>query len=315
VEARRRVRLNERQGELPHLALGCAMLHTSPRREEERWRINTVRDWLDLLVVPLALVVISFLFTTQQDQRQQRTETQRAEAERELAEQRAQDEALQAYLDQMSTLMLDRKLLEAEPGDPVHTLAQARTSTVILRLDSEHNESVTRFLIDSGLAASSEGSPRLLREITLSHATLSDANLPNADLRDVDLSGANVNDANLSDANLSGANVNDANLSDANLSGAKLILADLGAADLSKADLSAADLSDAYLLEADLSGANLSGANLNDANLKEANLNDAKGISNEALYQLAASLEGAAMPNGQMYEVWIKDKESHGEDE
>jgi uncharacterized protein YjbI with pentapeptide repeats len=350
VEARRRVRLNERQGELPHLALGCAMLHTSPRREEERWRINTVRDWLDLLVVPLALVVISFLFTTQQDQRQQRTETQRAEAERELAEQRAQDEALQAYLDQMSTLMLDRKLLEAEPGDPVHTLAQARTSTVILRLDSEHNESVTRFLIDSGLAASSEGSPRLLREITLSHATLSDANLPNADLRDVDLSGANVNDANLKEANL-----NDANLSDANLSGAKLILADLGAADLSKADLSganlsfafldsanlpnadlrgvdlswaslfnaylsdadlsAADLSDAYLLEADLSGANLSGANLNDANLKEANLNDAKGISNEALYQLAASLEGAAMPNGQMYEVWIKDKESHGEDE
>src|SRR5215207_6761063 len=85
-----------------------------------RWtgfRGMTVRDWLDLLVVPLALVVISFLFTTQQDQRQQRTETQRAEAERELAEQRAQDEALQAYLDQMSQLMLDRKLLEAEPGE------------------------------------------------------------------------------------------------------------------------------------------------------------------------------------------------------
>jgi uncharacterized protein YjbI with pentapeptide repeats len=291
------------------------MLHTSPRREEERWRINTVRDWLDLLVVPLALVVISFLFTTQQDQRQQRTETQRAEAERELAEQRAQDEALQAYLDQMSTLMLDRKLLEAEPGDPVHTLAQARTSTVILRLDSEHNESVTRFLIDSGLAASSEGSPRLLREITLSHATLSDANLPNADLRDVDLSGANVNDANLKEANL-----NDANLSDANLSGAKLILADLGAADLSKADLSGANLEKANLRWANLpnaylGNAKLSGANLNDANLNDANLNDAKGISNEALFQLAASLEGAAMPNGQMYEVWIKDKESHGEDE
>jgi cytochrome c-type biogenesis protein CcmH/NrfF len=68
----------------------------------------TVRDWLDLLVVPLALVVISFLFTTQQDQRQQRTENQRAEAERELAEQRAQDEALQAYLDQMSQLIVDR---------------------------------------------------------------------------------------------------------------------------------------------------------------------------------------------------------------
>src|ERR671912_2478064 len=126
-----------------------------------RWtgfRGMTLRSWLELLVVPLALVVISFLFTAQQDQRQQRTETQRAEAEQELAEQRAQDEALQAYLDQMSTLMLDRKLLEAEQGDPVHTLAQARTSTAILRLDAQHNESVTRFLINSGLATSSESS-------------------------------------------------------------------------------------------------------------------------------------------------------------
>ena len=59
----------------------------------------------------------------QQDARQQRFEDQRAEAERELAVQRAQDEALQAYLDQMSQLMLERKLLEAEPGDPVHTLS------------------------------------------------------------------------------------------------------------------------------------------------------------------------------------------------
>src|SRR5215204_5833137 len=82
----------------------------------------------------------------------EKLENQRAEAERALAEQRAQDEALQAYLNQMSQLMLERKLLEAEQGDPVYTLAQARTSTVILRLDAEHNASVIRFLSDSGLA-------------------------------------------------------------------------------------------------------------------------------------------------------------------
>jgi hypothetical protein len=34
VEARRQVRLNERQGDLCTLALGRAMLHTSPGREE-----------------------------------------------------------------------------------------------------------------------------------------------------------------------------------------------------------------------------------------------------------------------------------------
>jgi Pentapeptide repeats (8 copies) len=133
---------------------------------------------------------------------------QRAKAERELAEHRAQDEALQAYLDQMSQLMLDRKLLDADQGAPVYPLAQARTSTIILRLDAEHNESVTRFLIDSGLAVSSEASSaRILRGITLSHATLSDAVLDQADLSYADLSGADLNQAGLSGADLRRANL------------------------------------------------------------------------------------------------------------
>jgi hypothetical protein len=107
-------------------------------------------DWLQLLIVPLVLAAIGFWFTASQDARQQQIEGQRAEAERELAEQRAQDEALQAYLDQMSQLILDWKLGEDEHCFTCHRaapLAQARTSTVILRLDAEHNESVTRFLI------------------------------------------------------------------------------------------------------------------------------------------------------------------------
>jgi hypothetical protein len=243
--------------------------------KQSRWgfRGKTVWDFLQLLIVPLMLVAIGLVFSLQQDARQQRVEGQRAAAERELAEQRAQDEALQAYLDQMSQLMLERKLLEAEQGDPVHTLAQARTSTAILRLDAEHNESVTRFLIDSGLAVSSEASARLLREITLSHATLSDANLP---------------DANLSDANLS----------DANLSNAALW----------HADLKGADLSNATLRDVRLSYANLRYANLSDAKLNDAILHAASGITNEELEQQAASLEGATMPNGQKYEEWLKSK-------
>src|SRR5215203_2321474 len=86
--------------------------HSKQQTKQSRWgfRGMTVRDWLQLLIVPLALVVISFLFAAQQDQRQQQTENQRAEAEQELANQRAQDEALQSYLDQMSTLMLEKDL-------------------------------------------------------------------------------------------------------------------------------------------------------------------------------------------------------------
>ena len=171
----------------------------------------TLRNWLPIagaLLVSLVIALGIWGITWQLE----KLENQRAEAERELAEQRAQDEALQAYLDQMSQLILDRKLLEAEPGDPVHTLAQARTSTAILRLDAEHNESVTRFLSNSGLTTSSEASVRLLSEITLSHASLSESYLPNAELSDAFLDGAWLRDANLGGAFLSNAYLPNAEL-------------------------------------------------------------------------------------------------------
>src|SRR5215218_5335350 len=186
------------------------------------FRGKTVWDFLQLLIVPLVLAVIGLWFATQQDARQQQFENQRSDAERKFADQRAQDEALQAYLDQMSQLLLDRKLLEAEQDTPLYTVAQARTSTLILRLDAEHNESVTRFLINSGLAVSGEASARLLREITLSHATLSGAYLPNADLSNADLSYADLRGANLSSAEVSGANLTRAHLFYAHLSKADL---------------------------------------------------------------------------------------------
>jgi hypothetical protein len=212
---------------------------TKPEREQKaetehsRWgfRGMTVREWLPIVGALLIPVVIA-LGTGGITWRLATIENQRAAAERVLAEQRAQDEALQAYLDQMSQLMLDRKLLEAESGDPVHTLAQARTSTVILRLDAEHNESVTRFLIDSGLAVRSETSPRLLSEITLSRAELSGAYLSNADLSNASLSEADLRYANLKKADLSGALLPEANLSGAYLKGANLFSATLTKADL-----------------------------------------------------------------------------------
>src|SRR5829696_4836428 len=272
--------------------------HSEQQTKKSRWgfRGMTVRDWLPIggaLLVPLVIALGIWAITWQLD----KLENQRAETERELAEQRAQDEALQAYLDQMSQLILDRKLLEIEQGnsvheqgDPVHTLAQARTSTAILRLDAEHNESVTHFLITSGLSVRSEASARLLRGSTLSHAKLSGAHLPNADLGDADLSGADLSNALLLNANLIVADLSGAGLSNALLDNADLV-----------ADLSNADLSGASLL-----GADLSDANLNGADLENANLSGADGITNAELEQQTVSLEGADMPNGQKYEDWLK---------
>ena len=242
----------------------------------------TLREWLQLLVVPFALVAISFLFTMQQDARQQQIEDQRAQAERELAEQRAQDEALRAYLDQMSTLMLNRNLLESEPSDPTFALAQARTSTVILRLDGAHNKSVTRFLRDSGLAD----------DLLLSG---------------IDLEGADLSEAQLAYADLSGTQLAHADLSEAELFNA----------DLTETQLAHADLLDTDLVGADLRGANLNGADLGDADLLRADLSAAR-VTQKQIDQ-AESLEGTTMPDGQTlksadhpdgptFEEWLKSK-------
>src|ERR671913_505379 len=283
--------------------------HSEQQTKKSRWgfRGMTVRDWLPIvgaLLVPVVIALGIWAITWQLD----KLENQRAEAERELAEQQAQDEALQAYLDQMSQLILDRKLLEVEQGDPlheqgdpVHTLAQARTSTAILRLDAQHNESVTHFLIHSGLAVRSKDSARVLRGSTLSHAKLSDAHLPVADLGGADLSNALLDNADLV------AHLTNADLSDASLIGA----------DLRDANLFGADLRDANLISADLSRADLSEANLIGANLENANLSGAEGITNAELEQQAVSLVGADLPNGQKYEDWLKSelREEDGKNE
>jgi len=82
------------------------------KAKKSRWgfRGMTVREWLELLIVPVVLALITVVFTWQQNAQQQKLETQRAEADRELADLRAQDEALQVYLDQMSDLLLEKNL-------------------------------------------------------------------------------------------------------------------------------------------------------------------------------------------------------------
>jgi hypothetical protein len=195
-----------------------------------RWtgfRGKTVWDLLQLLIVPLALVVISFVFTLQQDARQQAIEDQRAEAERELAEQRAQDEALQAYLDQMSSLLLEQDLRTSEEESEVRTLAEARTLTALQRLDANHNRIILRFLREAKLISGGRSVVRLtfadLKGADLKGADLNSIDLEGADLRGADLRGANLSYTYLHQAHLEGANLQGADLRGAVLTDAKVI--------------------------------------------------------------------------------------------
>jgi len=221
---------------------------------------KTLWDWLGLLIIPVVLAIGGYLFNSSQNRA-----TERA------TEQRAQDEALQAYLDHMSELLNNEKqpLHRAQPGDRLSALARARTLTLLTRLDNANRKrTVLSFLYETGL---------IFKErpvLTLAGADLSYAYLP----------GALLERAYLFDTRLQGAF----------LVAARLQGADLRLARLNEANLEGADLEDALLFSADLTDANLRGAT---------------GVDIEALKRQARSLEGATMPNGQKYEDWLKSKD------
>jgi hypothetical protein len=229
----------------------------------------TLWEWLNLLIVPAVIAAGGIWFNRQQRERELEIARQQRERDQETEKHRAQDEALEAYLDQMSQMLIDkeRPLRRARPGEDLSVVARARTLTVLPRLDSERRGSVVRFLYESGL-------------ITKDRCVL-------------DLSKADLSRADLYGANLNGVNLNGAYLTEAYLI---------------NADLNEAYLSGAALYRANLSGADLSGVNLSNAWLREADLSGSKGITNDELAQQATSLEGATMPDGQKYEDWLKSK-------
>jgi hypothetical protein len=137
----------------------------------------TLWDWIKLLIVPAVIAGGGLWFNRQQRERELETARQEREREVEIAERRTQDEALQAYLDQMGQLLLDkdRPLRQSKEDDEVRTLARARTLTLLSRLDRTRKRSAVQFLYESGLVDTER------RIVDLTGADLSRANLSDAD--------------------------------------------------------------------------------------------------------------------------------------
>jgi uncharacterized protein YjbI with pentapeptide repeats len=253
---------------------------------------KTLWDWLQLmsaLLVPIAVAAAGFWFTHQQIQ-----------TENKIAESRQREDALQAYIDRVSELLMEKQLgTDKSPPEARH-VAQVRTTTTLGQLDRRRNV-VLRFLTTAGLinrAESQDGpvasllSGANLRWIDLSEALLSGADLHSADLTGTDLRAAHLGGANLIEAHLRQAILSEADLSEADLGGAVMQRAELHGADLSGANLLAANLLAANLGGADLHGAVLRGAVLYEANLRNANLSQAD-LRGANLYK--ADLRGAKL--------------------
>jgi hypothetical protein len=98
------------------------------------------------LIVPAVLAVGGYLFTRSEN-----------EATRAATEQRANNEALQAYLDQMSQMKaaIDKPLSKLKPDDPLGMVVEARTQALLPRLDAQSKRHVVKFLSKTELIQSS----------------------------------------------------------------------------------------------------------------------------------------------------------------
>jgi Pentapeptide repeats (8 copies) len=207
---------------------------------------KTLWDWLDLLIAP-AVVAGGIAWFSQQQERQQS----------ELEDARAQAEALQAYLNQMGTLLLEKELRTSEANSDVRELARARTMTILDVLSPRGRVRVLEFLFDLDLIQTIPSTGKRPNITPLEKRPV--ISLRFANLRGIGLASRQL---------LKGADLDRANLRKADLTNAKLIRADLTKARLMGADVTGADLSHANLTEARLMGANLTDADLTDADLK-----------------------------------------------
>ncbi len=187
---------------------------------------KTIWDWMQLLIVPIILVIVGYIFSSQQH-----------DADQKQALDQQQATILQTYVDNIQDLLLNHNLLKSKPTDDVAILARARTLTALQELDPKRKGHLLKFLHEADLIGFDDTNDKLHDHIIiLINADLSNANLSNTDLSSAYLSSANLRRANLRRANLSGAYLSGAYLSRANLSGAYLSGAYLSRANLSRAD-------------------------------------------------------------------------------
>lgn len=180
-------------------------------------------DWLELVGISTAIGFVGWIVARRQQERDEA-----------VALEHAQDEALRAYLDQMSNLMIDQKLGRNEEDsveESVRKVAQARTIAILLGLDSEHKRRPLKLVYELGLINRNGNGTESIIELrnagldraNLSELTLRDANLRCADLRATDLRGADLSGSDLTLADLRGANLRRADLKRAKLKDANLL--------------------------------------------------------------------------------------------
>lgn len=178
-------------------------------------------DWLDLLFVPFAVVIGAWYL-----QRSQRN------TEKLIEEEHEQRATFENYLEWMTSVILDGKILDASNSAIVSELARIRTLTALRSLDGGRKADVLQFLRDAGLIEKDNSI------LSLNSADFRYALLDSAILSDVKVHAANFQGASFKDANLARSDFTGCDFSHANFEDAEVIAVNFFQASLKEAKIS-----------------------------------------------------------------------------
>ena len=259
---------------------------------------KTLWDWLQLLVIPLAVAGVAFALNTWQSDRDQRREDRRQRETRMRAADDRREDVLRTYLQDMSGFMLRGGLLHSPGRSAVRSVARTVTLTALRRLDPDRKSIVVRFLAEARLIRGPVPKVSLsgadlrgiaLPDVTLDRPDFTESRLDGADFRNAVLIAATFSRAALRRSDFRGAQFPQSYAAVAagvpigpdvrtwdipplaySFTGALFDGAVLTGARFDKTDLPGADFSGAQLLSASFVGAELQESVFEDASLRDA---------------------------------------------
>jgi hypothetical protein len=113
------------------------------------WRTGGFKAVSDNAALIGALVALGGVFTTQLVSIA--LDDRRTQESRELEAQRAHEAALQNYVEQVGTLLIEQPLHRSSPGDNLSTVVRAQTLAALEGLDPDRKRILLMFLYESGL--------------------------------------------------------------------------------------------------------------------------------------------------------------------
>jgi uncharacterized protein YjbI with pentapeptide repeats len=238
-------------------------------------RGKTLWDWMQLLFIPVVLAIGGYLFSLSISKN-----------EHVITLDNQREAALNAYIDNISELLLHENLRESKPDTEIRDIARARTLALLQRLDATRKGSVLKFLYETGLIKGDNC------VIDLSDADLTQVSIYPGLLLNLQTT---LNAYDLSEINLKYAHLEKACLAATRLRGANLSGAMLHNANLTMVDLSGANLRRSLLFYTQLDGAKLDGAILDEAIIITSH------VTQEQLDK-AKSLKGATMPDRSIHD-------------